>query len=153
MKAILIMLAPILALLCLSGCGTNNCVTVDAGRPFVAQEGMRYGIAEGGITYTFNRDAYPNAQVVYVDPDKAYDLQPSTTYVMLVDPTYLVRRQQQQASDDETMESIKNQSDSLQRSVDSFRRNTNQTMDGMLRSTQQMDRNNSQTLGILQGVK
>jgi hypothetical protein len=105
-KATLIMLVPILVLLCLSGCGPPNCVTVDAGRPFVAQEGMRYGVAEGGITYNFNQNAYPNAQVIYVDPGEYQTLQPGRTYVMFLEPNYLVRRKQRQEESDSMNNSI-----------------------------------------------
>jgi hypothetical protein len=154
-KATFIMLVPILVLNCLSGCGGGdpNCVRVDTGRPFIAQEGFRYYIEEGGITYNFNQNAQPEAQVVYVDPGRCNTLQPGVTYVMLVDPTYLVRRQQEQASNDEAMESIRNWGDSLERSTKSFNDSTNKTMDDMQRGVRQMNRTNSQTLGILQGSR
>ncbi len=83
---------------CASASGPSNCVTVEAGRPFVAQAGMRYGIEEANITYRFNPSAYPNAQVVFVDPGDYHSLQPGRVYVMLPDPTYAARQREDEES-------------------------------------------------------
>lgn len=114
--SVLLLLIVVMACLLCIGCAVDsNCIRVDAGRPFIAQDGMHYYIQEGGITYQFNQSAYPNAQVVYVDPDRYYyDLQPGRVYVMLVDPTYLVRRQQ----DEESTERLKETMDDWAHSFD-----------------------------------
>lgn len=118
MKVVNILPVFVLVIVCLmcTGCasGPSNCTVVDAGRPFVAQEGMSYGIEEGGITYQFNQGAYPNAQVVYADPGNYYTLQPGSVYVMLIDPTYLARRQES----DESSERLKKTMDDWSHSFD-----------------------------------
>lgn len=152
-KVTFAMFVPVLALLCLAGAGCggggpSNCVTVDAGRPFVAQEGLRYGISEGGPTFQFHQ-GYSSAQVVYVDPDRYYNLQPGGAYVLLMDLTYPARAAESDREFDEAMDNIQKTTEMNRRMTDDFTRSMRESSDRMLDSVRGMNRTNSETLGII----
>jgi hypothetical protein len=92
---------------------------------------MQYGIEEGGITYQFNSSAYPNAQMLYVDPDRYYTLQPNRVYVMLMDPTYPAREAARQKSSDDFEDAMNAWGHSLDGMQDVMS-SANRTMDNTL---------------------
>jgi hypothetical protein len=99
-----------------SGCGGNpNCIRIDAGRPFIAQAGLRYYIEEFGPKYEFNRNAAPDAQVLYVEPYCCQTLEPGGTYVLFLDPDYLAKRRQRQEEMDSFNQSMKEMGNSFEK--------------------------------------
>jgi len=144
----LLVLAPVLLCLAVSGCGPDNCLTVDAGRPFVAQEGVRYGISEGGPTY-FYQSPYSNTQVVYVDPDRYYDLQPGRTYVLLMDTSYPAREAERERAFDDWVNDMERIREESRRSTDDFTRGMRESSERMLNSIREMNRSNAETLDML----